>query len=79
MCEKACVEAKHSSSLKELIHEGAGTKILAVTYVDEKTIYSSNEVDVKWTLQSADVFVKSPIKPSLFYSVKLHEHVHVFS
>lgn len=65
--------------LGKLSQDGAGTGNLGVSYVDSATIYRSNQVDVKLMLQTADVFVKNPSKPSSFNSAFFQKLAHLLS
>lgn len=62
------------SGFKELGKESAGTPSVVVEHVDDVTILSSNEVDMKFRLQAPDAFLNNPVKPILFLAVSFYNH-----
>lgn len=63
--------------VKELRKKGAGTRVQGVTHMNDMTIYSSKETDVKLMLQASDVFVKNPARPSPSYSLSFYWRKHL--
>lgn len=63
--------------LKECNKEGAGARNLGATNGDHVTIYSSNEIEVKLMLQTADAFANNLTKPLLFHSVSFYKREHL--